>query len=89
MYLQSGGGEGHYKDIVAVDPSNDDLVTMSTSFQDSTVSRLQARVHVDKKLAIKVGKEVILILFCHCMCMRCKSARVGESVPCDTVLQLV
>ena len=39
--LQSGGGEGHYEDIaiVAVDPPYDDLVTMSTSLQDSTVSR--------------------------------------------------
>ena len=39
--LQSGSGEGRYEDIaiVAVDPPYDDLVTMSTSLQDSTVSR--------------------------------------------------
>ena len=42
--LQSGGGEGHYEDIaiVAVDPPYDDLVTMSTSLQVSTVSRYLA-----------------------------------------------
>ena len=37
--LQSGGGVGHYEDIVAVDPPYDDLVTMSTSLQDTNVSR--------------------------------------------------
>ena len=39
--LQSRGGKGHYEDIaiVAVDPPYDDLVAMSTSLQDSTVSR--------------------------------------------------
>ena len=38
MRLQSGGGEGHYEDIVAVEPPYDDLVTMSTSFQDPNVT---------------------------------------------------
>ena len=39
--LQGGGGVGHYEDIaiVAVDPPYGDLVTMSTSLQDSTVIR--------------------------------------------------
>ena len=39
--LQGGGGVGHYEDIaiVAVDPPYDDLVTMSTSLQDTNVNR--------------------------------------------------
>ena len=38
MLLQIGGGKGHYEDIVAAELPIDDLVTMSTPFQDRSVS---------------------------------------------------
>ena len=38
MWLQIGGGEGHYEDIGAVELPIDDLVAMSTPFQDSSMS---------------------------------------------------
>ena len=37
-WLQIGGDESHYEDIVAVELPIDDLVTMSTPFQDPSVS---------------------------------------------------
>ena len=62
-----GGRVGHYEDIaiVAVDPPYDDLVTMSTSFQEPNVSKLLApgldagnqtgeRSHINATLSLHV-----------------------------------
>ena len=65
VYLQSGGGEGHYKDVIAVDPPYDDLVTMSASLQEPNVSKLLApgldagnqtgeRSHINATLSLHV-----------------------------------
>ena len=65
VYLQRGGGEGHYKDVIAVDPLYDDLVTMSTSLQEPNVSECPApgldagnqtgeRSHINATLSLHV-----------------------------------